>query len=325
LFSGGWAAFVREREVAAERAQQRYDEYAAQRQALVDRGQRQREWVAKGAGRVRRSDESDKFIRHHQLDQTEKLAGKAARTERAIERLDVVDEPRSPWELRYDIPTASRSGDIVWTGQGVTFERDGFVLGPVDLDIAAGDRIAILGPNGAGKTTLLDLLLGRLEPTSGRASIGASVLIGEVEQARTDIVGDAGLLEAFCTSTGLSVVEARSLLAKFALGPDHLDRPGSTLSPGERTRASLAVLMANGANLLVVDEPTNHLDLEAIEQLERALDRFAGTLLLVTHDRALLAATRVDRVLFVERGAVTEIDLDDGAARRACVAPDHRA
>jgi ATPase subunit of ABC transporter with duplicated ATPase domains len=102
------------------------------------------------------------------------------------------------------------------------------------------------------------------------------------------------------------MVETRTLLAKFGLGAAHVHRPVDSLSPGERTRASLALLMATGANLLVLDEPTNHLDIEAIEQLEQALDTFAGTVLLVTHDRSLLERVRITRTLEVSNGQVHE-------------------
>ena len=98
--------------------------------------------------------------------------------------------------------------------------------------------------------------------------------------------------------------EARTLLAKFGLVADHVTASAGTLSPGERTRASLALLMANGANLLVLDEPTNHLDLPAIEQLEQALDTFAGTVVLVTHDRSLLERTRITRSIELEAGRI---------------------
>ena len=305
-FAGGWNAFRAERELAQQRAHERFDQYDTQRQSLLDRRQREREWAAKGAGRARRSGERDKHIRHHQLNQTEQLAGRSAQTDRAVERLEAVEEPRTAWELRYDIPTVARSGDVVATANAAVVERGAFRLGPVDLDIAWGERVAIVGTNGSGKTTLLELLLGRLAPTRGRAGLGANVVVGEIEQARDRLVGAGALVEQFCAATSLSAVEARTLLAKFGLAADHFDRPASTLSPGERTRAALAVLMANGANLLVLDEPTNHLDLDAIEQLEAALDRFEGTVLLVTHDRALLRSVRIDRTLRVESGVVAE-------------------
>ncbi len=166
-FAGGWNAFRAERELARRRAQERFDQYDTQRQSLLDRRQREREWAAKGAGRARRSDERDKHIRHHQLNQTEQLAGRSAQTDRALERLEAVDEPRTPWELRYDIPVVARSGDIVATANGAVVDRGAFRLGPVDLDIGWGDRVAIVGANGSGKTTLLELLLGRIIPTRG--------------------------------------------------------------------------------------------------------------------------------------------------------------
>jgi ATPase subunit of ABC transporter with duplicated ATPase domains len=104
----------------------------------------------------------------------------------------------------------------------------------------------------------------------------------------------------------MSPAEVRTLLAKFGLRADHVTRPVDELSPGERTRAGLALLQARGVNLLVLDEPTNHLDLPAIEQLEQALDSYDGTLLLVTHDRRMLDAVRLDRHWHVDAGRVTE-------------------
>jgi ATPase subunit of ABC transporter with duplicated ATPase domains len=153
---------------------------------------------------------------------------------------------------------------------------------------------------------LLQLLTGRLAPDEGSATCGAGVVVGEIEQARGALLGDESLLEAFIAATGLTVPDTRTLLAQFGLGSDHVGRPAGSLSPGERTRASLALVMASGANLLVLDEPTNHLDLEAIEQLEQALDTFEGTVLLVTHDRALLDHVRITRTIELDRGHVGE-------------------
>ena len=223
-----------------------------------------------------------------------------------MERLDPVEEPREPWELRLTIPSAGRSGDVVATARAATVERGDFRLGPVDLDLRFGDRIALVGANGSGKTTLIGLLLGRIAADSGTAGLGASVAVGEIEQARSELLGDDSLLEAFTAATGLTMGDARTLLAKFGLGAEHVHRSAGTLSPGERTRGSLALLMANGANLLVLDEPTNHLDLPAIEQLEQALDTFPGTVILVTHDRALLERVRLSRTFDIVAGSVAE-------------------
>jgi ATPase subunit of ABC transporter with duplicated ATPase domains len=183
-----------------------------------------------------------------------------------------------------------RGGDVVARLEQATIDRDGFRLGPIDLELRQRDRLVILGRNGAGKTTLLKALLGELPLTSGRRWIGPGVILGELPQGEGAFAGDERLLDSFVTQTGLAVGEARSLLATFALGADDVLRPGRSLSPGERSRATIALLAARGVNGLVLDEPTNNLDLEAIEQLELALEHFAGTVVLVTHDRLFLEA-----------------------------------
>jgi ATPase subunit of ABC transporter with duplicated ATPase domains len=138
--------------------------------------------------------------------------------------------------------------------------------------------------------------------------MGASVAIGEIDQARGLLAGHLNLADAVeAVLTDLTPAEVRTLLAKFGLKADHTTRPVDSLSPGERTRAALALLQARGVNLLVLDEPTNHLDLPAIEQLEEALESYEGALLLVTHDRRLLENVRLDVRWNVDNGAVSEL------------------
>jgi ATPase subunit of ABC transporter with duplicated ATPase domains len=303
-YAGGWQTYLAERALERQHAWQRFEDYDTKRRTLAGRAQREREWASQGLARVRRSldSEPDKNIRAFRKDQTEQLAGKAARTEKAIERLEVADKPREPWQLRLEVADVGRSGQIVARLTEAIVERDGFQLGPIDLLLEYGERVAIVGHNGSGKTTLIDLILGRRDPQSGTATLGAGVRIGEVEQARHQLADDAVLQRAMQDATGLTVSDVRTLLAKFGLVGDHVQRKVGSLSPGERTRAVLALLMANGANLLVLDEPTNHLDLPAIEQLEQALDTFDGTLLLVTHDRELLERVRITRTIQLDHG-----------------------
>ncbi len=297
VYGGGWQAYLDERERARQHAWERFEEYDSERKSLAQRAQRQREWAQQGQAKVRRSGENDKHIRNFRIDQTEQLAGKSAQTKRAIDRLETVEKPREAWELRLDIPAAERSGTVVARLTGAEVDRGTFRLGPIDLLVEYGERIAIRGRNGAGKSTLIDLITGRLEPTAGEVTRGSGVVVGEIEQVRAQLTGAATLIRAFTDATGLDVADARTLLAKFGLVGDHVERETASLSPGERTRAGLALLMANGANLLVLDEPTNHLDLPAIEQLEQALDTFPGTVLLVTHDRAFLDRVRTTRTI----------------------------
>jgi ATPase subunit of ABC transporter with duplicated ATPase domains len=305
-YAGGWQAYLADRATARRHAEQAYETYQAKRSDLAGRAQTQREWSTQGIGKAKRSGETDKFIRNWNKASSEKVASKARATERAMERLEVVDKPWEGWELQFDIGTAARSGDVVATLRGAVVERGAFRLGPVDLEIGWAERVALIGPNGAGKTTLLDALLGRSALAAGEAHVGPGVVVGELSQRRDRFATERPLFDVVSEATGQPANEVRSLLAKFGLGSDHVGRPCSSLSPGERTRANLALFMAEGVNCLVLDEPTNHLDLVAIEQLESALDRFVGTVLLVSHDRAFLDRVRVTRTLHVADGQVTE-------------------
>jgi ATPase subunit of ABC transporter with duplicated ATPase domains len=210
-----------------------------------------------------------------------------------------------------EIAVAPRAGAVVATLRDAVVHRGQFTLGPVDLQIDWADRVAITGANGSGKSTLLAALLGRIPldepPNRGTASLGPGVVVGEVDQARARFHGGESLLDAFrAAAPTMLPAQARTLLAKFGLRADHVLRPAASLSPGERTRAGLALLQASGVNLLVLDEPTNHLDLPAIEQLESALREYPGTLLLVTHDRRMLEAVETNRRIEVSAGRVSE-------------------
>ncbi|WP_284746633.1 ABC-F family ATP-binding cassette domain-containing protein [Amycolatopsis sp. RTGN1] len=309
VYGGGYEAYLEEREVARRHAREDYEEFADTKSALEARGRMQRAWMEKGVKNARRKQpDNDKNARKFRAEATEKQASKARQTDRMIERLDVVEEPRKEWELRMEIAAAPRAGAVVATLRGAVVRRGGFTLGPVDLQIDWADKVAITGANGAGKSTLLAAMLGRLDPDEGSATLGPGVVVGEVDQARQLFLGDGPLAEAFAREVPeLADADVRTLLAKFGLKAAHVLRSAATLSPGERTRAALALLQARGVNLLVLDEPTNHLDLAAIEQLEAALDKYPGTLLLVTHDRRMLDAVHVTRRLEVDGGKVREL------------------
>jgi ATPase subunit of ABC transporter with duplicated ATPase domains len=315
VYGGGYAAYLAEREVARRHARAEYEEYAGRVGSLEDRARTQRDWAAKGVRNARKKargangGDNDKVGRNFRADASEKQASKVRQTERAIERLDVIEEPRKEWELRMEIAAAPRAGASVATLRSAVVRLGAFTLGPVDLQISWAERVAITGANGAGKSTLLAALLGRAALAEGHAALGPGVVVGEVDQARALFLGEMPLLDAFgAVVPELPPAEVRTLLAKFGLRAEHVTRPAATLSPGERTRAALALLQARGVNLLVLDEPTNHLDLPAIEQLESALDSYPGTLLLVTHDRRMIDAVHTTRRLHVAGGRVTETD-----------------
>ncbi|PRY46429.1 ATPase subunit of ABC transporter with duplicated ATPase domains [Umezawaea tangerina] len=299
LFRGGWDAYLEEKSAAERRAREEYEAYAAKRDSLTERSRLTREWSRTGVRNVARSNETDKNIKHREKQRAQATAAKASIVDRVLERLEEVEEPREAWELRLTLPSAGRGSRIAFTLRRAVVSRGDVTLGPVDLAIGAGERWRITGPNGSGKSTLLGALLGRIPLVSGERSAGATVVVGEVDQLREEFDTDRPVLDVVVSATGLERVEARTLLAKFRVGADTVLRPARTLSPGERTRAGLALLQARGTTCLVLDEPTNHLDLAAIHQLEQALATYEGTLLLVTHDRRLAEAISVDHELDV--------------------------
>jgi ATPase subunit of ABC transporter with duplicated ATPase domains len=284
-YTGGWTEYEAERERRLARHRERWEGYVTEKERIEEQAKRMQGWEERGYGQGRKKKKSK--------DVKKAFAKK-------LDRLDAVEKPYEPWQLRLGLAAAARSGDIVVRLERAEVTRGAFRLGPLDLEVSWGERIAITGPNGSGKTTLLDVLLGRIPLDAGTRWAGPGVVLGDLEQRRATFAGSERLLDTFVRESGLLVEEARTLLAKFDLGADDVLRAGGSLSPGERTRAVIALLSARGVNCLVLDEPTNHLDVEAIEELERALEGYDGTVLLVTHDR-----------LFLERfGATRTIDLE---------------
>jgi ATPase subunit of ABC transporter with duplicated ATPase domains len=268
---GGWSEYEAARSRARE-AQYRRFEAADERRREIESllSERRGQACAHGRGAGRRG--------------THALMSKVRQAERALERVEQVEKPFEPWELHLELEPAPRGGDLVVRLEGAVVERGGFRLGPIDLDVHRGDRLVVAGRNGSGKSTLLGALTGAFPLVAGRRQLGTGAVLGELEQTRDRFTVDAPLVQAF----GDPQEQARTLLAKFGLGADDVLRPARTLSPGERTRAQLAWLSAQGVNCLILDEPTNHLDLPAIEELEAGLAGYPGTIVLVTHDRRLL-------------------------------------
>ncbi|WP_207344654.1 ABC-F family ATP-binding cassette domain-containing protein [Arthrobacter sp. E3] len=309
VYDGGYDSFLEERAIAKRHAREAYDEFADKKADLVGRARTQREWSSQGVrNAMKKNPDNDKIRRRASAESSEKQAQKVRQMESRIARLDEVEEPRKEWALQFSIGAAPRSSAVVSTLNAAVVRQGGFTLGPVSAQVNAGERIGITGPNGAGKSTLLRLLLGRTMPDAGTASLGANVAIGEIDQARSQFPEHDPLGAAFeALVPEMNQAEVRTLLAKFGLKADQFTSAMRALSPGERTRASLALLQARGVNVLVLDEPTNHLDLIAIEQLEEALDSYEGTLLLVTHDRRLLENVRLDTRWSVKAGQLQEL------------------
>ncbi|MGC2485669.1 MAG: ABC-F family ATP-binding cassette domain-containing protein [Acidimicrobiales bacterium] len=310
-YAGGWSGYVSERANALCLATEAYERFIDQRQQLRARAERQRQWAVVGVSKEKKNPrDHDTAQRDFRINRTEKLAAKARQSERALARLEDVEKPFEGWDLKFHIDEVHRAGDVVARLDEVALERGAFRLGPVTFEIAWADRVSLTGVNGSGKSTLLDVVLGTLAPTSGTRVLGPGVIVGTLGQDRRALSEDRDVVRYVSDRCALTLSQTRSLLAKFALGTAEVTRSAQTLSPGQRTRVELAIFQALGVNFLVLDEPTNHLDLTAIEQLERALANFGGTLLVTSHDRRLLDALHFTRALAMDDGQLHERKID---------------
>jgi ATPase subunit of ABC transporter with duplicated ATPase domains len=309
--TGGWSEYAAARELRRRHAWEAYEKYAGERDHLEAQARQRAAWAAKGRGAVAHSGEPDKHLRERFKARADRQGARSARLARAAGRLDSVDQPRKEWQLRYAVSSGAPSAEVVATLDAAELVRGGFRMGPVDLLLARRDRVVLAGDNGSGKSTLLAGLLGELPLTGGRHSLGARVRVGVMDQQRGLLDSDDSVVDVVRTALGDAPDrgEVRTLLAKFGLGAEHVDRAARTLSTGERTRALMAIFQAREVNLLVLDEPTNHLDVPAIEQLEAALAAYDGTLVVVSHDERFVEAIGVTRRLVVRAGRVVEHDV----------------
>ena len=203
--------------------------------------------------------------------------------------------------LGFEFLKPARSGRIVLDADDLVVSAgDKLLLDGASLVLERGEHVALVGPNGSGKTTLLETLLGEREPDDGRIKIGHGVVPAYFSQHEAELPEHGSILDVTAAATRLPRPQAQNLLGRFLFsGWETHEKQVSVLSGGERRRLALALVVASGANLLVLDEPTNHLDLESREALEAALEAFPGTVLLVSHDRAVLDAVP-DRIVAVE-------------------------
>ncbi len=220
-------------------------------------------------------------------------ARQAASKVKAIERIERVEAPRRQRAMAFGFARTEQPSRVVLEGEHLTLlAGDKLLLADAGLVVERGQRVALIGPNGSGKTTLIETLLEKRSAKAGRAKLGHKVTVGYFSQHAHELPEHATVVEAMTKMTGghLNSTQARGILGRFLFSQDEVERKVSVLSGGERRRLSLATLVASPVNFLVLDEPTNHLDVEAREALEEALDAFEGTILLVTHDRALIDA-----------------------------------
>ena len=240
---------------------------------------------------------------------------------KAMARIERVERPTEQRSLKFEFPPPARSGRIVVEAEKLILEVAGRTLiADAGFAVERGQRVALMGPNGAGKTTLLETLLGRREAAAGRIKLGHNVTVGYYSQQSLELPEGLRTIDAVVTGTKLTGPQARTLLGRFLFSGEEVEKPVSALSGGERRRLALLRTVVSGANFLVLDEPTNHLDIESREALEDALLAFPGTLLFVSHDRALIEALAT-RTLAIESGRLTGRDGGFGDYAEAHAAP----
>jgi ATP-binding cassette, subfamily F, member 3 len=230
-------------------------------------------------------------------------ATKARQAQSRVKRLEKMErierDPRDTRSLGFSFGPAERTGRVVLELEEGRLEVPGrTLLEDGELWLERGEHVSLVGPNGAGKTTLIEALAGRRPLDGGRLRIGHNVKLGYLTQHAEDLGSRGTALDAAQRATGLTPGKARALLGRFLFSGEEAEKPLDGLSGGERRRLSLAILVASDANVLVLDEPTNHLDIDAREALEDALQAFEGSVLLVSHDRALLDAVGTRTVAF---------------------------
>ena len=274
--------------------------------------------ASKTAGRIGTDIERlERFVARFRAS-TKKMARQAQVKMRQIERLErertkatgeIELLTRKSRRLGFEFLKPARSGRTVLEAEGVDLHiGDRTLLDGVSFAIERGEHVALVGPNGSGKTTLLETILEKREPAEGAIRIGHGVIPAYFSQQELELDTRGTVLQCVQRATGLQRPDAQKLLGRFLFsGWGEHEKPVVALSGGERRRLALALVVASGANFLVVDEPTNHLDLESREALEAALEAFPGTVLLVSHDRALLDAV-AQRTLAIEDKQLNSYD-----------------
>jgi ATPase subunit of ABC transporter with duplicated ATPase domains len=308
MWTGNWSQYFHLQEEKRQYEKDQYEKEQAEKIRLKESSDEKREWARIGGSMV--MPDRDKMSQGYHRNRSEQKFGAAAM---ALETRSVKAEKRTlaperdPFHLYFTVKEGDE--DMMLALSRVVAGYDGaFRIGPVTLKIAYGSRVAFLGLNGSGKSTLLKTISGSLPPISGTVKRGEKIIIGDLMQAHENIPRNKTPIEWFLDETHfMEKVEVAIFLRDFQVNGEMLEAKLGRLSPGERARLSIAMMIAKGVNTLLLDEPTNHLDLPASQALEEALEKYPGTVILVSHDRAFLERVAIQKCYLFDRGTVKSI------------------
>lgn len=241
-----------------------------------------------------KADGGDKFAKGYFANRSLGTVGRAKHIEARVDRLlteDRIEKPRQTWQMKVEFGDTAPSGRDVVILQNATIGYPNYppLLSEINAVVKYGQRVALIGPNGAGKTTLLRTITGKLQPQSGEVRLGSNVQIGYMAQEHENLDFRVDALTSLAHISPLTETELRSFLSKYLFKGDDVFTPVEQMSFGERSRLSLALLVARGCNFLMLDEPINHLDIPSRVRFEESLKNFEGTVLAVVHDRYFIS------------------------------------
>lgn len=295
-YTGNYADYLEQKMVEREKQalawQDQQDEIAQLRSAAAHiRGLTK---MKKGG----KADGGDKFAKGFFGNRaTKNVAGRAKHIEARIEKLlteERIEKPRQNWQMKLDFGAPAHQSKDVLITEKMSVGYDKPLLSDLNLNIRAGQRIALTGPNGTGKTTLVRTIAGRLAPLAGSLKLGVTVRMGYMTQEQELLNPELNALQTVQSVAPFNETEARNFLHYFLFKGDDALRPTGALSYGERARLQLGLLVAQGCTFLLLDEPINHLDIPSRARFEEALANFKGTILAVVHDRYFIERFATD-------------------------------
>ncbi len=283
-YPGNYSDYMRQKEENLRLQVNAYKEQKKQINSMEQSIRELREWAGKA--------DNNKFFR------------RAASMQIKLDKLDRVEKPVLRENMKLNIKAAERSGKQVIVASNLSKRyEDKVIFRQAELLIQYGERVALIGPNGSGKTTFLKILLGEVQPDSGKVSLGANINLAYLPQNLAFEDEETTVLDYYREDIVIPEGKAREQLAKFLFYGGNVFKKIKLLSGGERVRLRLCKLLCHDANLLILDEPTNHLDTASIESIEEALDQFKGTILFISHDRYFINKIS-RRVLAIEESAI---------------------